>query len=87
MSQVSKFQKILLQFVLFSDTLTVYAENKRKYKICKILVFTGVGIFREDSDDLLLTAHCRRFSEVKIDHEEMPPFYHVKPPTRSISSI
>ena len=41
MSQVSKF---LLQFVLFYDTLTVYAENKRKRQNLQILVFTGVGL-------------------------------------------
>ena len=44
MSQVSKFQKILLQFVLFYDTLTAYAENKRKRQNLLILVFTGVGL-------------------------------------------
>ena len=45
MSQVSKFQHFFfLQFVLFYDTLTVYAENKRKRQSLQILVFTGVGL-------------------------------------------
>ena len=44
MLQVSTFHKILFQFVLFYDTLTVYAENKRKRQNLQILVFTGVGL-------------------------------------------
>ena len=39
-----KVSKILLQFVLFYDTLTFYAENKRKRQDLQILVFTGVGL-------------------------------------------
>ena len=39
-----KVSKILLQFVLFYDTFTVYAENKRKRQNLQILVFTGVGL-------------------------------------------
>ena len=43
-----KVSKILLQFVLFYDTLTVYAENKRKRQHLQILVFTGVGLLQQD---------------------------------------
>ena len=44
---VIKVSKILLQFVLFYDTLTVYAENRIKRQNLQILVFTGVGLLTD----------------------------------------
>ena len=59
--------KILLQFVLFYDTLTVYAENKRKGQNLQILVFTGVGLL-DDWFASLQIQKLRRWKGMTNDH-------------------
>ena len=69
-----KVSKILLQFVLFYDTLTVYAENKRKRQILQILVFTGVGLLCSNVETILSQTYIVS-GLLSFEHHSVPLFY------------